>query len=162
MAKPKIIPYEGNEYYYGITTDHFKNIALGVSGVLIYNIINGTANWGNPGMYGVSAFIFFSGVVHVFLKNHKNWGYGGVSTFKYKDIVAKFINVMLLGFNGVFCSYAYDIMIIPNNTIAKAESGMSSDMWTPVFMIFAYIGLSSLFPHFAINKVIESADDQKA
>ena len=159
MAKLKIIPYKGNAYYYSVTTDHFKNISLGVSGVLIYNIINGAANWGNPGIYGVLVFIFLSGIVHIILKSHKNWGYGRVSTFKYKDFVAKFINVMLLSFSGVFCSFAYDIMIVPNNTLPKLEFG---NIWTAVFMIFAYILLSGLFPHYAINKVIDSADDQKA
>lgn len=162
MAKLKQIPYEGNEYYYGVTIDHFKNIALGVSGVLIYNIINGAANWDNPGMYGVFTLILLSGAVHLFLKSHKNWGYGRVSTFKYKDFAAKFINIILLGFCGVFCSYAYDIMIVSNDAPGKTQFEVSIYICKAGAWMLAYIALSGLFTHFAINKVIEPADMQKA
>ncbi|MGE6468584.1 hypothetical protein [Serratia proteamaculans] len=162
MAKLKQIPYEGNEYYYGVTIDHFKNIALGVSGVLIYNIINGAANWGNPGMYGVFTLILLSGAVHLLLKSHKNWGYGRVSTFKYKDFAAKFINIILLGFCGVFCSYAYDIMIVSNDAPGKTQFEVSIYICKAGAWMLAYIFLSMLFTHFAINKVIEPAAMQKA
>ncbi|RQW65236.1 hypothetical protein DUK53_17500, partial [Listeria sp. SHR_NRA_18] len=95
MGKLKRVPHEGNEYYYAIATDNFKNICIGVLGVLLYNFTTGSANFSHPGIYGVFAIIISSGLLYLLLKRGKNWGYGNVSTFKYKKLIAKFISFIL-------------------------------------------------------------------
>lgn len=159
MGKLKNIPYEDNECYYSVTIDHFKNMSLGILGVLIYNIINEPEILDNPGFYGVVAMILLSGAVHFILKHYKNFGYGKVSAFRYKKFAAKFISIILLCFSGVFCSFAYDILTLTSNPAGKTVSELVLYIVKALFWIALYIGLSFLFAHFSINKLAEAPNE---
>jgi hypothetical protein len=153
MGRLKRVPHEGNEYYYAITTGNFKSICLGILGVLAYNITTGNVNFSHPGIYGVYTIAIFTGGLYLFFKSRKDWGYGTVSTFKYKKIIAKIIGFTLSIFVGVFCSYSYELMLLPNSAVGKAETYtyiLQAATWLVVYMI-----LIRLFVHFAINTVSE-------
>ncbi|HHQ6617960.1 TPA: hypothetical protein ACSTL0_004420 [Serratia fonticola] len=155
MRKLKRVPHEGNEYYYAIATDNFKNICIGVLGVLLYNFTTGGAKFSHPGIYGVFTIVISSGLLYLLLKSGKNWGYGNVSTFKYKKLIAKFISFILTISVGVFCSYAYDIMILPDSVMDKPALDAFSYFLKAVSWMLVYMLLLSLFAHFSINTVCE-------
>lgn len=156
MSKLKRVPHEGNEYYYTIATDNFKNICLGVLGVLLYNFTTGSATFSHPGIYGVLTIAILSGLMYLLLRWRKNWGYGKVSTFKYKKLAARIISFILNISVGVFCSYAYDIMILPNSVMEKSAYDAFAYICKASAWMLVYMSLLSLFAHFAINTVYES------